>query len=154
MKTEAVCRLCRHGRQRKEPSGICCKGYGMCSDGNKKPKAGTECRSRCNNNRAALQKLIRRIAPGRTGRIPLEGCRLSRRGENRGSMPALPALPPTKRASVQIVLRLLKLAATHFPTWYSSIIGVNGLNFSVRDGKRWIPVAIATENNLSLMRYA
>ena len=45
----------------------------------------------------------------------------------------------------QISLRPLKMAATHFPTWYSSIIGVNGLNFSVRDGKRWIPVAIATE---------
>ena len=39
---------------------------------------------------------------------------------------------------------LSKLAATYSPTWYSSTIGANGLNFSVRDGKRWIPVAITT----------
>ncbi len=36
------------------------------------------------------------------------------------------------------------MAATYSPTWYSSTIGANGLNFSVRNGKRWIPVAIAT----------
>ena len=39
---------------------------------------------------------------------------------------------------------LWRLAATYSPTWYSSTIGANGLNFSVRDGKRWIPVAITT----------
>ena len=39
---------------------------------------------------------------------------------------------------------LNKLAATYFPTWYSSIIGTNGLNFSVRCGKRWIPIVITT----------
>ena len=39
---------------------------------------------------------------------------------------------------------LNKLAATYFPTWYSSIIGTNGLNFSVRYGKRWIPIVITT----------
>ena len=39
---------------------------------------------------------------------------------------------------------LIKLAATYFPTWYSSIIGTNGLNFSVRYGKRWIPIVITT----------
>ena len=39
---------------------------------------------------------------------------------------------------------LTKLAATYFPTWYSSIIGTNGLNFSVRYGKRWIPIVITT----------
>ena len=40
------------------------------------------------------------------------------------------------------------MAATYSPTWYSSTIGANGLNFSVRNGKRWIPVAIATLNLL------
>ena len=29
---------------------------------------------------------------------------------------------------------LSKLAATYSPTWYSSTIGANGLNFSVRNG--------------------
>ena len=37
-----------------------------------------------------------------------------------------------------------KEAATYSPTCYCSTIGVNGLNFSVRNGKRWNPVAIVT----------
>jgi hypothetical protein len=32
-----------------------------------------------------------------------------------------------------------KVAATYFPACYRSIIGAEGLNFSVRDGKRWTP---------------
>ncbi len=36
------------------------------------------------------------------------------------------------------------MAATYSPTWYSSTIGASGLNFSVRNGKRWNPAAIAT----------
>ena len=36
-----------------------------------------------------------------------------------------------------------KGAATYSPT-ISSTIGASGLNFSVRDGKRWDPAAIAT----------
>ena len=40
--------------------------------------------------------------------------------------------------------RSLKTAATYSPTSYGSTIGVGGLNFSVRDGKRWNPAAIAT----------
>ena len=32
-----------------------------------------------------------------------------------------------------------KVAATYFPAFYCSIIGAKGLNFSVRDGKRWTP---------------
>jgi hypothetical protein len=32
-----------------------------------------------------------------------------------------------------------KVAATYFPAFYRSIIGAEGLNFSVRDGKRWTP---------------
>ncbi len=39
---------------------------------------------------------------------------------------------------------LSKMAATYFPTGQCSIIGVHGLNFSVRNGKRWNPVAITT----------
>ena len=40
--------------------------------------------------------------------------------------------------------KLLKEAASYSPTFYCSTIGVNGLNFSVRNGKRWNPVAITT----------
>jgi hypothetical protein len=32
-----------------------------------------------------------------------------------------------------------KVAATYFPAYYRSIIGAEGLNYSVRDGKRWTP---------------
>ena len=34
------------------------------------------------------------------------------------------------------------LAATYSPTWCSSTIGASELNFSVRNGKRWILTAI------------
>ena len=37
-----------------------------------------------------------------------------------------------------------KTAATYSPNWCVSTIGVDGLNFSVRNGKRWVPGAIAT----------
>ena len=37
-----------------------------------------------------------------------------------------------------------KKAATYSPTLRCSTIGAPGLNFSVRDGKRWNPRAIAT----------
>ena len=33
----------------------------------------------------------------------------------------------------------IRLAATYSPTCYGSTIGAGGLNFSVRDGKRWTP---------------
>ena len=36
----------------------------------------------------------------------------------------------------------LKAAATYSPTWCRSTIGASELNFSVRDGKRWILTAI------------
>ena len=39
---------------------------------------------------------------------------------------------------------MLKKAATYSPTLRCSTIGALGLNFSVRDGKRWNPKAIAT----------
>ena len=37
-----------------------------------------------------------------------------------------------------------RTAAAYSPTWWGSTIGDGGLNFSVRNGKRWIPAAIAT----------
>ena len=37
---------------------------------------------------------------------------------------------------------LLKEAATYSPALRCSTIGAGGLNFSVRDGKRWNPAAI------------
>ena len=37
-----------------------------------------------------------------------------------------------------------KTAATYSPTWWGSTIGDGELNFSVRNGKRWILTAIAT----------
>ena len=42
------------------------------------------------------------------------------------------------------VLRALykKVAATYSPTWWGSTIGDGELNFSVRNGKRWILTAI------------
>ena len=41
-------------------------------------------------------------------------------------------------------LLLKKKAATYSPALHCSTIGDGGLNFSVRDGKRWDPAAIAT----------
>ncbi len=38
----------------------------------------------------------------------------------------------------------LKKAATYSPTLHCSTIGASGLNFSVRNGKRWDPAAITT----------
>ena len=35
-----------------------------------------------------------------------------------------------------------KVAATYYPTWWGSTIGDGELNFSVRNGKRWILPAI------------
>ena len=37
-----------------------------------------------------------------------------------------------------------KEAATYSPALHCSTIGAGGLNFSVRDGKRWDPAAITT----------
>ena len=39
---------------------------------------------------------------------------------------------------------LQKEAATYSPALHCSTIGAGGLNFSVRDGKRWDPAAITT----------
>ena len=37
-----------------------------------------------------------------------------------------------------------KEAATYSPALHCSTIGAGGLNFSVRDGKRWDPAAVTT----------
>ena len=37
-----------------------------------------------------------------------------------------------------------KMAASYSPTLHCSTIGAGGLNFSVRNGKRWDPAAITT----------
>ena len=52
----------------------------------------------------------------------------------------------TKKPSrfIQKAFILKKLAITYSPTLHRSTIGASGLNFSVRDGKRWNPKAIAT----------
>ena len=39
---------------------------------------------------------------------------------------------------------LLKKAVTYSPALHCSTIGASGLNFSVRNGKRWDTTAIAT----------
>ena len=39
---------------------------------------------------------------------------------------------------------LRRTAATYSPNWWVSTIGDGELNFSVRNGKRWILTAIAT----------
>ena len=39
---------------------------------------------------------------------------------------------------------LLKKAATYSPALHCSTIGDDGLNFSVRNGKRWDPAAVTT----------
>ena len=44
-----------------------------------------------------------------------------------------------------------KAAATYSPAGRSTI-GADGLNFSVRNGKRWNPVAIATSVGLTWLR--
>ena len=48
-----------------------------------------------------------------------------------------------KKTAVKFITAVLKkLAITYSPTLHRSTIGASGLNFSVRDGKRWNPAAI------------
>ncbi len=49
-----------------------------------------------------------------------------------------------KRSRTSVRKRLRRTAAAYSPNWWVSTIGVHGLNFSVRNGKRWFPAAIAT----------
>ena len=53
----------------------------------------------------------------------------------------------TKKRASKISLQsslILKKAATYSPALHCSTIGADGLNFSVRNGKRWNPDAITT----------
>ena len=46
----------------------------------------------------------------------------------------------TKKKSPHLVMKgLQKKAAAYSPTWCSSTIGADGLNFPVRNGKGWAP---------------
>ena len=51
-----------------------------------------------------------------------------------------------KKAPTTFVIEALdkKEAATYSPALHCSTIGASGLNFSVRNGKRWDPAAITT----------
>ena len=49
-----------------------------------------------------------------------------------------------KIARVGTTRAIRKAAATYSPTWWGSTIGASELNFSVRDGKRWILTAVTT----------
>ena len=50
-----------------------------------------------------------------------------------------------KKKESHISVTLLKEATPTFPQKNCSIIGAGGLNFSVRNGKRWDPTAIVTK---------
>jgi hypothetical protein len=45
----------------------------------------------------------------------------------------------TPTVEVRVLSLIIKSAATYFPRYYPSIICADGLNFSVRNGKRWTP---------------
>ena len=55
-----------------------------------------------------------------------------------------PRVSQTRGALDREPKSLEKGAATYSPALHCSTIGAGGLNFSVRDGKRWDPAAIAT----------
>ena len=49
-------------------------------------------------------------------------------------------LKSTKGCPLDSLCDMIKVAVTYSPTFYCSTIGAIGLNFSVRDGKRWTPM--------------
>ena len=59
----------------------------------------------------------------------------------------------TKNPSGAVLPRdlVLKGAASYSPALHCSTIGAIGLNFSVRNGKRWNTDAIATQRGLTLL---
>ena len=63
---------------------------------------------------------------------------------------SFPSNPQKSEAPSTLVWRglLEKEAATYSPALHCSTIGASGLNFSVRDGKRWDPAAITTWNGV------
>ena len=50
----------------------------------------------------------------------------------------------TKKPRRFLSRALIKKAASYSPALHCSTIGAGGLNFSVRNGKRWDPAAITT----------
>ncbi len=61
----------------------------------------------------------------------------------------LPHPPPYPKTKVPDDIAIIgdsneKEAATYSPALHCSTIGASGLNFSVRNGKRWDPTAITT----------
>ena len=86
-------------------------------------------------------KAQRRVAECKQSRSLKEGLRTCANNA-RGC-----TVPPTggnKNKKGQTLKSDLEEAATYSPTTKCSTIGVNGLNFSVRNGKRWNPIAITT----------
>ena len=77
--------------------------------------------------------------------------RHSKRDEKRERVKRATESTDTKQKSLPRVLmeqgrdNVTKKAATYSPAGLRSTIGAPGLNFSVRDGKRWNPGAIATQ---------
>ena len=65
-------------------------------------------------------------------------------------LPYLPSLPSPARTKKESRRNLFlqdphsKKAASYSPASHCSTIGASGLNFSVRNGKRWNPAAITT----------
>ena len=76
-------------------------------------------------------------------------CRMGRLGHGKTALPAgrvgrgNPQHQTQKKSPDSSLNRDSRsAAATYSPTWCSSTIGASELNFSVRDGKRWILTAI------------
>ena len=55
-----------------------------------------------------------------------------------------PQFPPTKKPQYSYWGFIWKNSAATYSPAKRSTIGADGLNFSVRNGKRWDPIAIAT----------
>ena len=70
-------------------------------------------------------------------------CAASQRGKKEESLLAI---------SAGGFLTLIKKRAATYSPARRSTIGVDGLNFSVRNGQRWNPVAIATSIGLTRLR--
>ena len=51
---------------------------------------------------------------------------------------------PVKGLHICLSASVVKMAASYSPALHCSTIGAGGLNFSVRNGKRWDPAAITT----------
>ena len=49
-----------------------------------------------------------------------------------------------QKSRPETLVGIRRTAAAYSSTWWGSTIGDGGLNFSVRNGKRWFPAAIAT----------